>query len=61
MTKFCQRPGQRGQKQVKNGQKNIKICLFRPNFTLKVWTPTEFGHLANSNFSKVYMNGKCLT
>ena len=34
MTKFCRRPRSKGQKQVKNRLKFIKICLFWPDFTL---------------------------
>ena len=34
MAKFCRHSGSTGQKQVKNGQKNIKICLFWPDFDL---------------------------
>ena len=41
MAKFCRHSGSKGQKQVKNGQKNIKICLFWPDFDLIL--PLKFG------------------
>ena len=45
MNKFCLRPRSKSQKQVKNGQQNIKICLFSPDF--KVILPLKFGRWQN--------------
>ena len=52
---------QKAKNKSKMGRKTLKFAYFDLVLPLEIWMPTEFGHLANFDFSNVYMNGKCLT